>query len=110
MAVSLKRKCTWCGEYKDDSEFNTYKGKYKSRCKQCEKIYHQTYVRSHKETEPKVCTRCGKLKPIDEFRYMVMTNRYHSWCKHCEKTYIREYQKKKKNMVMVDEVSKLRKR
>lgn len=94
----MKRKCSWCGEYKEETEFyyDAKNKKYRTHCRKCERDYQQTYVRANKETEPKICVKCKTVKPIDDFRYMVTTNRYHSWCKCCEKEYDRIRRKRKK--------------
>lgn len=46
----MKRKCSLCGEYKEESEFR-YMNKQKrfnAYCKECEKWYHRHYVRKEK--------------------------------------------------------------
>lgn len=43
----MKRKCSLCGEYKEEKEFR-YMNKQKrfnAYCKECEKWYHRHYVR-----------------------------------------------------------------
>lgn len=44
----MKRKCSLCGEYKEEeTEFRYMKklGRYNAYCKECEKWYHRHYVR-----------------------------------------------------------------
>ena len=41
--------------------------------------------------ETKVCSKCGKEKPLDSFRWLYTQDRYQSRCKECEREYSREY-------------------
>lgn len=46
------------------------------------------------EEDYKQCSKCMRLKPIDEFRYLVAQGRYQSACLDCERSYARERRSK----------------
>ena len=47
VSVFMKRKCSMCGEYKEESKFRFMKhqNRYNCYCKDCERWYHRYYVR-----------------------------------------------------------------
>jgi hypothetical protein len=100
--IGFKR-CTKCGEMKGLSEFGKGKDKLGLRheCRACLKRYYQDHKEEEKQrceknkernlregviiTE-KRCSRCGKIKSVDEFNknYNVKDGTS-CWCKECEK-------------------------
>lgn len=96
--------CTRCGEEKSIEEFaKKDKEKYRNYCKQCDaervrKSYQKHKKREDKQmTEPvetitKICTKCGKEKPLDEFNADKRGKYGHkSICRECEKVQKSEY-------------------
>ena len=47
----MKRKCSMCGEYKDETEYRYMKKqkRYNSYCKNCERLYNKEYLRIYRE-------------------------------------------------------------
>lgn len=51
----MKRKCSMCGAYKEETEFRYMKNqdRYNCYCKDCEKLYNKEYQRIYRERKRK---------------------------------------------------------
>lgn len=74
------KECPIYGKNKPISDFEGHP----ECCKECDKEISNDYAQSHK-----ICSRCGKLLPLDKFNKRNDRGGYQSWCRDCTKLYLR---------------------
>ncbi|MBP5633404.1 hypothetical protein J6X13_00510 [Candidatus Saccharibacteria bacterium] len=91
------KKCITCGLNKPDDAFvfdKRYK-KYQNRCLECDKKYHRAYYEKRKaESEKRIididpnvikrCIKCGKEKPLTDFRFDKISDKTINTCNECK--------------------------
>jgi 5-methylcytosine-specific restriction endonuclease McrA len=75
--IPTEKRCTKCDEIKPVSAFSKQKSRkdgHQIYCKVCHKQYSTTYIKANEDhilqrnlPEQKRCTKCGEVKPLDEF-------------------------------------------
>jgi hypothetical protein len=106
------KRCTDCKQEKPTTEFNincTRKDGLQTRCTECNKRYAKRYQAAKVSRFGRVCRRCGKSKPLEEFALFEGIRK--RICKGCnskkvhkltrrQREYSREYQQKIKAEVI----------
>lgn len=99
------KRCPRCKEILPINRFgkkNQNKNTIDSYCLQCkndmfkERKVKKEAQQTKKDIKEKKCTKCGQVKPIEEFYYRKKENRYYSICKECERKRLKEYSIKSK--------------
>ena len=100
------KKCIKCGATKELNDKNFVQkggGRYRTECRLCKNAYNRArhfakygnrrIARAElREADPKICSRCGNEKPLDEFNWQDKKKTCHkSYCKVCQSDHAKNY-------------------
>lgn len=104
-----RKKCSKCGSWKLVSEFQPRNGdgsKLRNECRDCLNAYHRMLYSEKvgkfkrevkaelRESDPKMCIRCGQMKSLSEFGFHNLAKGQHrNFCKLCQKEWDSIYKK-----------------
>jgi len=104
--IPQSKVCTVCGTNKPIDDFRTHKSGFNlNQCRQCEREMAKNRMEEKRNnttnTTKKVCTICGKGKPIDDFR--THKSGYNlNQCRQCERDMSKKRTEEKRGKTAID--------
>lgn len=106
----LTKTCSVCGieKYLIDFDFNMSRGNYDARCMECRRSANRRIrypERSEYDGESqKICSKCGKSKPLIEYNFRKVSGTFYTYCKSCANRISENCRLKNKYGITIDQL------